>query len=153
MKHRFPCTRSKHVVLVAALTALTGFSIHVFDINYLQVRLFDIPGPHYSPTINALAALTSIENGLGMVVFYALARDALIRYSLPVRAGMLAVILLAIKGSLFRNMIMEMAIAGPGVQTLYNLVPWIIGLSMSFVLVYCYEGLVAPGSLPPPTGI
>jgi hypothetical protein len=151
MSHPLCCTSFWRPTLVAALTTLTGFTLHVLDVDYLRNWLFDTPaGPRYSPAITALAALTSIENGMGMVVFYALVRGKLGRHSLPLRAGLLALILLAIKGTLFRNLIMELALAGFGVQTLFNMVPWIIGLGMSFVLVYSYEHLIGSKSCEAP---
>lgn len=132
--------------LAAVLTSLTGFCLHVLDAEIVEKWLTGQPmGLSYSLPVTLLAALTSIEVGGGLVVLYGLIRPMLIRQSLLARGGVITLLMLAIKGSLLRQPLMDQIVGGLGWMTLIrDLIPWLNWGLMCLVLVRSYERFIQP---------
>ncbi|VVD82732.1 hypothetical protein PHO31112_01196 [Pandoraea horticolens] len=130
--------------LTAALTCLTGFTLHVLDVDILEKWLAGQPmGPSYSLSVTLLAALTSIEVGIGLVLLYGLIRPMLKRQSLIARGLVMALLLLASQGRLLRQLVMDQVVGGLAWQGLIrDLVPWLIWMVMCLVLVWAYERFI-----------
>ncbi|MCC7005743.1 MAG: hypothetical protein IT497_03730 [Ottowia sp.] len=131
--------------IVAVLVSITGFTLHILDVEILRKYLSGQPiGLSYSWSITALAAISAIEYGIGLVVLYRFTRRALLSKKQFTRALFLALLILLTKTSLLRGMLMSAVLGGFNRGLLVDMVPWIIALSSCFVLVYTYERWVVP---------
>ncbi len=143
--------RNVAYALTATLTCLTGFSLHVLDVEILEKWLTGQPiGMSYSLSVNLVAALTSIEVGMGLVLLYGLIRPMLTRQSLIARSLVMTLLLLASQGRLLRQPVMNQIVNSPIVGGLkwqllvHDLVPWLIWMLMCLVLVWAYERFIQP---------
>lgn len=132
---------SASFAVVALLTSLAGFTIHVVTVDVIQKWLFGAPaGMSYSRSVTALAAITSLEVGIGLTVLYRLIRPALQKRARIVRVLILTTVLLAIQGILVRQLLMDQIVGGIRWQSLVSdMLRWPTWLGMCFVLVWTYE--------------
>ena len=149
-------------VYAAVLTSFTGFFIHVLDAEILEKWSAGQPaGMTYSLPVTLLAAFTSIEIGIGLVLLYGLVRPVLKEYGLIVRGVIMAALLLAIRGSLLRQPLMDQVIGEASWQALMHdllpwrltrqalmrdLVPWLTSVVMCLVLVWADERFIRPAA-------
>lgn len=133
---------------VAALTGWTGFLIHVLTVDVIQNWLFgEFIGTSYTPGVMLLAAITSLEVGVGLTLLYCLVRHALQQQTRALRAVSIAAILLAVQGILARQLLMDQIVGGFTWQSFVSdLLRWPTWIGMCFVLVWAYEWLVPHGS-------
>ncbi|KAA3652259.1 MAG: hypothetical protein DWP95_00140, partial [Proteobacteria bacterium] len=90
-----------------------------------------------------VAAMTSIEMGLGAVGLYYFGRQKFLQIGRFKSALMFSVLLLALNGRLIRQPLMDFVIGNPWhvalVQNAFNWLSWIL---MAFIVVYGYEYVV-----------
>lgn len=137
--------RQLRLLLLAAATALTGFVLHVLLLEGAEKWVRgETMGLSYPLSVTLLAALSSIENGVGVVGLCVLLHAPLSRLRLPARMAVVTVLLLAIKGSLLRQLLMDLLLAGPGWPVLvHDASPWLLNAAMSCVAVYGVDRLLA----------
>lgn len=132
-------------ILTAVLVSVCGFIFHVFITEwitpYIQHQLNDI---QVVPSWNVryLAALSSIETGIGMTFLYILLRDRLPSKNAVARGGILALIELAIMGRLIRQPLMDYAIGNPlYIAILQNMDSWLVWLVIGITTTLLYDFL------------
>jgi len=96
-----------------------------------------------SRSVVMIAALTSIESGLGLAVLYALVR-AQLPFDNPLLKGLcLGVLVLAVTGRLFRQPFMNRRVGNPlGVVLVQDGIVWLQWLAACCVLALAYEALI-----------
>lgn len=134
--------------MTAALTSATGFLLHILAVEILEKWLSDQPiGMTYSPAVTLLAALTSIETGIGMTLLYHLTFPALRPRPPMFRALIVAALLLAVQGRLFRQALMDQIVGGfAWMSLMQDIVPWVIWGTMSLVLICAYDRFMRQGN-------
>ncbi|WP_053067707.1 hypothetical protein [Muribacter muris] len=134
-------------ILTAIFVSMCGFILHVAIVEwldpYLQSQLSDIQTvPSWE--VKYLAALTSIETGIGMTFLYLLLKQTLSGRSVLVRGTIMAVIELAIMGRLIRQPLMDYAIGNPlYIAILQNMSSWIVWWVMGLATTLVYDFLFA----------
>ncbi len=134
-------------MIAATLASLTGFVIHVFSHEWVMAWITKHIQGHEDNIAEAwdvryIAAITSIETGIGLVVLYALLHSALPFKSSLVRGFALGILLLAVMGSLFRQPIMNL-VAGnpPSVVIVQDGITWFTWLAASIIAALVYDAL------------
>ena len=132
-------------VRVALIASLVGFILHVLDADFLQKWICGMPvGLSYSWGIILLAALTSVEVGVGITIIYAAIRKKILKKNIFYRGLILGVIILATKGILLRQLIMDIVVGGFSWQTwVKDSMSWVISLTLCIVLAFLYERWIA----------
>ncbi len=134
----------KILFIFTILTAsLSSFYIHVFSIEWLEKWIASqMHGMqvYTSWDVRYIAAITSLEYGIGVFLLYFLIREKLNKINKVLRSIILSLLLLAVQGSLFRQPVMDYVIGNPLYITLIqNGFKWIIWMIISFITVFGYE--------------
>lgn len=136
---------SLRLFLPAAAAASAGFVVHVATQPLVQSWVAErMQDRQVTPSwdVRYVALLTSLETGLGVVILYALIRDRLPITSVVGRGVLLALLLLAVKGALFRQPLMNLVIGNPALVVLVqDGITWLVWLSVCVVAAVVYEGL------------
>ncbi|MCX7545791.1 hypothetical protein [Marinicella gelatinilytica] len=134
------------LLVVAILAAFSGFVVHVFTVEWLpQWISTQMQGLEVKPSwdVRYVAAITSIEMGLGAVGLYYFGRYKFIQIGRFKSALLFSVLLLALNGRLIRQPLMDFVIGNPWhvalVQNAFNWLSWIL---MAFIVIYGYEYVV-----------
>lgn len=133
------------VLFIAFAAALFGFVIHVISAEWISNYISNLmAGRTVAPSwdVRYIAAITSIEIGLGATIIYALIRPRLIRQSSITRGLILGVLILMIKSSLLRQPLMNGVIGNPfAVVAVQDGIAWIIWFGMSLIIALSYDAL------------
>lgn len=132
--------------MVALLASFSGFAVHVFTVEWLPDWIStQMQGLEVKPSwdVRYVAAVTSVEIGLGALGLYYFGRQKFIQIGCFKSALLFSVLLLALNGRLLRQPLMDFVIGNPWhvaiVQNAFNWFSWIL---MSFIVVYGYELVV-----------
>ena len=132
-------------ILVAAIASCSAFIIHVLTVEWLPNWISQqMSGKKITPSwdVRYVAALTSIEYGLGAVLLYLAARQTLIRYMVFYRAVFLSVCLAMVSGAFIRQPLMDVVVGNPfHVAVVQNLFKWLVWMLLGFVVVYGVEAI------------
>jgi uncharacterized membrane protein YkvI len=132
-------------LVTAIITAGVGLVIHVASQESIKSWVAShMAGHHVTPSwdVRYIALLTSLEIGIGLVILYALVREALPGKSSLVRGILLGVLLLAIMGRLIRQPLMDLIIGNPvSVVAVQDGISWVVWLAMCIVLALVYDFL------------
>jgi hypothetical protein len=130
----------------AAAAAAIGFLFHVVTSEHVSRWITaHMKGRNITSSRNVIlpAAITSLEMGIGLVIFYALIRDHLPVANLVLRGIIVGLLILAITGRLFRQPFMNWLVGCPiKVVLVQDGVIWLNWLLMSVSLVLVYEMLI-----------
>jgi len=141
-------TRVFRAALAACAASLLGFFIHVWGGRYVNDIVSSLmEGRTVAPSwdVRAVAAVTSLETGIGVVLTHILIRRALPGWGVWKRGVGVAVLTLATQGRLFRQGIMDGVIGNPiEVVALQNGLSWATWLAVSLAAVLVLDG-AAPG--------
>ena len=141
--------------IAAVLSSLSAFAIHVFSQEWVLAWITEHIQGHEgsiatSWDVRYVAAVTSVETGVGLVVLYALLRSALPFKSSFLRGLILGVLLLAVMGSLLRQPFMNLVVGNPlSVVVVQDGITWIVWLVASVIVALTYDWLsprVGPNS-------
>jgi hypothetical protein len=117
-------------LLAAAAAAVTGFVIHVGSQAWVQAWVAErMQGRQVTGSwdVRYLALATSLEVGVGLVILYALVRQAMPVKSSVLRGMLVGVVLLAVMGLLLRQPVMDLVIGNPlSVVIVQDGVAWIL---------------------------
>ena len=92
--------------------------------------------------VRYLAAATSIETGIGIVLLYAMIRRVLPTSSSVIRGVLLGLLLLAIMGRLLRQPVLDLVVGNPiEVVAIQDGVSWVVWLSACIVAALVYDRL------------
>lgn len=134
------------LLLVASVASLSGFVVHVFTVEWLPVWIStQMQGLEMKPSwdVRYVAAITSVEMGVGALGLYYFGRQKFIQMGLFKSVLLFSVLLLALNGRLIRQPLMDFVIGNPWhvaiVQNAFNWLSWIL---MGFIVVYGYEMVV-----------
>jgi len=137
-------TRVFRAAVAACAASLLGFFIHVWGGRYVgDVVSALMEGKTVVPSwdVRAVAAITSIETGIGVVTTHILVRRALPGWGIWKRGVGVAVLALATQGRLFRQGIMDGLIGNPiAVVALQNGLSWATWLAVSLAAVLVLDG-------------
>jgi len=137
-------TRVFRAALAACAASLIGFFTHVFGGRYVtDIVSALMEGKTVVPSwdVRAVAAVTSLETGIGVVLTHVLIRRALPGWGVWKRGVCVAALTLATQGRLFRQGIMDGLIGNPiAVVTLQNGLSWATWLAVSLVAVLILDG-------------
>ena len=132
---------------VIALASSSGFVVHVATVEWLPAWVSSrMEGHTVMPSwdVRYLAALTAVEIGVAVMVLYRLCRPSLLRFSLPARTLLFIALMLATRGLLVRQPLMDAAIGNPiDVVAVQNLAKWLVWVLTAGVTVLGSEWLVA----------
>ena len=138
-------------IVSAVPAALAGFVIHVATQSSVQTWVAShMQGREVGASwdVRYLALITSLETGVGLVVLYALLRRSLPGTSSAIRGLLLALLLLAVMGRLFRQPIMNFVIGNPlSVVVVQDGITWVVWSFMCVVVAIVYDRL-APKNAP-----
>jgi len=134
------------LLIIALLASFSGFVVHVFTVEWLPEWVStQMQGLEVKPSwdVRYVAALTSIEIGLGALGLYLLGRQKFIQIGRFKSALLFSVLLLALNGRLIRQPLMDFVIGNSWhvaiVQNAFNWLSWIL---IVFIVVYGYELVV-----------
>ncbi len=131
--------------LVAALASCSAFIIHVLTVEWLPSWISQqMSGRNITPSwdVRYVAALTSIEYGIGAVLLYLAARQTLMRHIVFYRAVFLSVCLAMVSGALIRQPLMDVVVGNPlHVTMVQNLFKWLVWMLLGFIVVYGVEAV------------
>lgn len=136
-------------LVAATLSSLSAFAIHVFSQEWVLAWITEHMQGHEENVSEAwdvryIAAITSIETGIGLVVLYALLRPALPFKSSFMRGIMLGVLLLAVMGRLLRQPLMNLVSGNPpSVVMVQDGITWVVWLVASVIVALTYD-LLSP---------
>lgn len=132
-------------VAAGAMAATVGFVGHVSSREFVQSWVgSQMAGRQVAPSwdVRYLAWATSLEMGLGLVLLYALVRRVLPARTSVMRGVLMAGLLLAITGRLFRQPLMNLAIGNPGsVVIVQDGITWLLWLAMSVTVATVFDRL------------
>lgn len=133
-------------LVVSAAAAAAGFSFHVVASEKASHWITkEMQGRSLRTSRNVIfpAAITSLEMGVGLAIFYALVRDHLPFGNPFLRGVTVGLLVLVMTGKLFRQPIMNWIIGNPmKVVLVQDGVTWLSWLLTTTVLAVVYEGLV-----------
>lgn len=131
--------------LLAAIASCSAFVIHVFTVEWLPGWISaQMSDKNITPSWNVryVAALTSIEYGIGAVLLYLAARQTLTKYRIFYRALFLSACLAMVSGAFLRQPLMDIVVGNPFhvaiVQNFFKLLVWVL---LGFVVVYGVEAI------------
>lgn len=136
-------------LVAATLSSLSAFVIHVFSQEWVLAWITEHMQGHEENVSEAwdvryIAAITSIETGIGLVVLYALLRPALPFNSSFLRGIILGVLLLAVMGRLLRQPLMNLVSGNPSsVVIVQDGITWVVWLVASVIVALTYD-LLSP---------
>ena len=134
-------------LIAATLSSLSAFVIHVFSQEWVLAWITEHMQGHEDNVAEAwdvryIAAVTSIETGIGLVVLYALLRPALPSKSSFVRGIILGILLLAVMGRLLRQPFMNLVSGNPlSVVIVQDGITWVVWLVASVIVALTYDWL------------
>ncbi|EYU15846.1 hypothetical protein [Photorhabdus aegyptia] len=134
------------ILIVSILTSCVGFVIHVINsewvVPYIRNEVSNITiAPSWD--VRYLAALTSLETGLGITFLYILIKKSLPTYTPITRGILMWLIELAIMGRLVRQPLMDYAIGNPfAISVLQNSVSWINWFFICLITTCLYDYLI-----------
>jgi len=130
-------------LIVVALASCSGFIVHVFTAEWLQVWVAQVMSGHEvipSWDVKYIAMVTSLEYGISVIILYWLIRDKIIPYGKFKAFLILSFLLTALHGALIRQPLMDFIVGNPiEVALLQNAFKWLVWFLMSFVVVYGSE--------------
>lgn len=134
------------LTMVALFASFSGFLVHVFTVEWLPEWIStQMQGLEVKPSweVRYVAAVTSVEIGLGALGLYYFGRQKFVQIGRFKSAVIFSVLLLALNGRLIRQPLMDFVIGNPWhvaiVQNAFNWFSWIL---MAFIVVYGYEFVV-----------
>lgn len=134
------------IILIAAIASSSSFLVHVMTVEWLpnwvasQMQNVDI---QTSWSVRYVALLTSVEYGFAAMILYYLVRDKLIHLGKFNTFVIFSLLLIAIKGILIRQPLMDYIIGNPiKVVLVQNIFKWLVWIIMSFIVVYGCEILI-----------
>ncbi len=134
------------LLVVACLASLSGFVVHVLTVEWLPLWISgQMQGFEVKPSwdVRYVAALTSIEYGLGALGLYYLCRQKFIQMGRFKSSLVFSVLLLALNGLFLRQPLMDFVIGNPWhVALVQNAFKWLVWVLMAFIIVYGYELVV-----------
>lgn len=121
--------------------------MHVFTVEWLPEWIStQMQGLEVKPSwdVRYVAAITSIEMGLGALGLYYFGRHRFIQMGRFKSVLLFSALLLALNGRLIRQPLMDFVIGNPWhvamVQNAFNWLSWIL---MAFIVVYGYELVIS----------
>lgn len=134
-------------LLAAVAGAATGFGIHLSTQAWIQGWVEQhMAGRSVVPSwdVRLLAAATSLEVGVATVFVYVLLRRSLPGLPTVVRGALLAALLLAVTGRLFRQSVMDLAVGNPlAVVLIQDGVAWLTWTALCIAVAIVYDSLTA----------
>ncbi|MDE9545319.1 hypothetical protein KKI93_21655 [Xenorhabdus bovienii] len=134
------------ILIVSILTSFLGFMVHVINIEWVVPYIRnEVNNISVLPSwdVRYLAALTSLETGLGITILYILIKKGLPTYTSFTRGIVMWLIELAIMGRLIRQPLMDYAIGNPFlISILQNAVSWINWLFICLLTTCLYDYLI-----------
>ncbi len=131
--------------LVAAIASCSAFVIHVLTVEWLPNWISQqMIGKNITASwdVRYVAALTSIEYGIGAVLLYLAARQTLMRHKVFYRAVFLSACLAMVSGAFIRQPLMDVVVGNPlHVAIIQNLFKWLVWMLIGFVVVYGVEAI------------
>lgn len=134
------------LTMVALLASFSGFLEHVFTVEWLPEWIStQMQGLEVKPSweVRYVAAVTSVEIGLGALGLYYFGRQKFVQIGRFKSAVIFSVLLLALNGRLIRQPLMDFVISNPWhVAIVQNTFNWLVWILMGFIVVYGYEIVV-----------
>lgn len=136
----------KRILLIIAISiasSFVGFVLHVyfteFFFSFIEKELENISvTPSWD--VKYLAAVSSVETGIGITILYYLIKDKLPFKNTFLRGGILSLILLAVMGRLIRQPLMDYAIGNTlYVSVMQNITSWIVWFAICFITIFLYD--------------
>lgn len=134
-------------LLAAVAGAVTGFAIHLSTQTWIQGWVAQhMAGRSVGPSwdVRLLAAATSLEVGVATVFIYVLLRRSVPGLPTVVRGAILAALLLAVTGRLFRQPVMDLAVGNPlAVVLVQDGVAWLTWTALCIAVAVVYDSFTA----------
>lgn len=131
------------LLIIAILASFSGFVVHVFTVEWLPEWIStQMQGLEVKPSwdVRYVAAITSIEMGLGALGLYYFGRHRFIQMGRLKSALLFSALFLALNGRLIRQPLMDVVIGNPWhVAIVQNAFIWLSWILMAFIVVYGYE--------------
>lgn len=131
--------------IAAVFASFVVFVIHVFSQEWIHAWVAGhVQGRQVTPSweVRYVAAITAVETGIGLVLLYALIRQALPGKTSFVRGLTLGIILLAVMGRLFRQPFMDLLIGNPlAVVAVQDGISWVVWLVACVITAVTYDWL------------
>ena len=141
MNNRIPTWGA--AIIAATLAAGIGFTLHVFSAEVItEYVAATMAGRHVAPSwdIRIPAALSSIEQGLALVVLYLLLRLRFPWLSTLWRGLLVTMLALALGGNLIRQPMMDLLIGNPlSVVAVQDGITWLIWIIMGLIVATCLD--------------
>ncbi len=132
--------------LIACAASMIAFVIHVVTVAWIANFVsLTMEGLEVKPSwdVRYIAAFTSMEIGISLVVIYTLVRKSTPVKSSITKGFILGILLLMIQGSLIRQPLMDFIISNPlKVVLIQDGVNWLIWLVISILVAITYEYFV-----------
>lgn len=132
--------------IAASFAAGIGFAIHVFSAEIVERHVATMMiGRHVAPSwdMRFPAALSSIEQGLALVILYILLRRCFPALGTIRRTLLTAALALTLAGRLIRQPLMNILIGNPWeVVMMQDGLNWLIWLTMSAIVSVLLDALI-----------
>ena len=131
------------ILVIAALASFSGFLVHVFTVEWVPEWIStQMQGLEVKPSwdVRYVAAITSVEMGVGALGLYYFGRHRFIQMGRLKSVLLFSALLLALNGLLIRQPLMDVVIGNPWhVAVVQNAFIWLSWILLAFIVVYGYE--------------